>query len=148
MGKKKGSLLGSLLTLGAGVAAGWTLRKFMQNKYDEITDLPKSLRTESVTDQQLVKTLFEEYSTQARDYFNDVQDQLKDNLVELREEWDKIDKRKYRQLVDAALEDAQKEQKVPQKQVNQLRDYLLEDWDELRETLRAQAKETKKAVKK
>lgn len=148
MGKKNGSIIGSILALGTGVAAGWTLRKIMQRKYDEISDLPRSLKADSVSDKELITTLFDNYSTQMRDYFADVQDQIKVSLNDVKNDWQNIDKRKYRQLVDEAIKNAQTEQKVPQKQIERLRDYLMADWDNLRSTLRQEAEKTKSTANK
>lgn len=148
MGKHKSKgLFGSLFTLGAGVAAGWWLRKKMRQIYENTQDFPASLQSSTVSDEQMLKQIFSKYSAQTREYYLQVQDQLKDALADLQTTVSEIDKKKYQQLVDEALMQAKQDKKVSQKSITELKNYLLGDFEKLRGSLLSEAQAVKKTVK-
>ena len=146
MGRNKQSGFGTILGLGIGLAAGWGLRKLLQKKYDETIGLFRN----PVSEKELITTVFGEYTKEASGFYEQVQQELMDQISQLKTSLSEIDTKKYRELVDDALKKIQRDQEIPQKQVKALREYLMDDFAQIKVKAKKQSAKTgaKRTVKK
>lgn len=132
-----------LISIGVGVAAGWLLRKFFQEKYNETHPLspPQS-------EKELVTAVFGEYTAEARDYYQEVQAEISRNLRQMKENLEDIDTDKYRELVNEAIENVDHNNELPRRQIDKLRRYLMDDFDQVRSQAQKKAKKVARKTRK
>ena len=140
---KRDNSVWPILGLGAGVAAGWLLRKFFQDKYDETRPF-----TTPASEKELVTTVFGEYSQEARNYYREVRDEVTASVAELKMSLKDVDTAKYKELVNDALDKVNEDNTMPKKQVDKLREYLMEDFKTVKEQTKRAAKRTARRARK
>ncbi len=138
MGKNKQGSLGAVVGIGLGLAAGWSLRKLLQKKYDETAGFLR----EPVSEKELITTVFGEYSKEAAEYYQQVRTELVNQFAQLQTSMAEIDTQKYRELVDVALKNIQQDKAISKSQINALREYLMDDFAHIK----AKAKTAKRKI--
>lgn len=141
-GNKQGGF-GALVSIGLGVAAGWGLRKFLQEKYTQTSG--KS--AQSISDKELITTVFGEYSKEIDVFYHEVHAEILDQLKQLHLSLKEVDTQKYKELVTAALKKMQKEKAISKKQIDALQKYLMDDFAQIQAKAKKAAASRKKADK-
>jgi len=138
-----------------GAAAGYiaslfvpeeTKQKHKRQLTTKAEDLDRILRDPQ--ERERVKEIFKKNSQEVTDTFNSVKSELAVNLATLKGSLTQIDKRKYTQAVDQAMNFASEQQQLPSAQLKRLRDYLLADYDRIKKDFQAKAKAKTKSQKK
>jgi hypothetical protein len=143
MAENKQGGLGALLSIGLGVAAGWGLRKLLQEKYEQTSGMgPKS-----VSDKELITTVFGEYSKEIDEFYHQVQEEVMDQVKQLHLSLKEIDTQKYKELVTEALKKMQKEKTISKKQLDALQKYLMDDLAQIQAKAKKTAANRKKVEK-
>jgi len=141
-GNKQGGF-GALLSIGLGVAAGWGLRKLLQEKYEKTN----GRATKSVSDKELIITVFGEYSREIDEFYQQVQSELMDQMKQLHLSLKEVDTQKYKELVTAALKKMQREKSISKKQIDALQKYLMDDFAQIQAKAKKVAASRKKVEK-
>jgi hypothetical protein len=144
MDDRKHGSMATLFGLGAAIAAGWWLRKFFQEQYEETNGISNG----KVSEKELVRTVFGRYSQRAQDYYEQVKDEIDQELSDMKMSLNDIDLAKYRELVSDTVERVQQEQAVPVEFVSALRNYLMSDFRQVKQGAKGSAKRTVRKVKK
>lgn len=126
----------SLPVLGIGLAAGWFLRKVLQQKYEEVSGNGRN----PVSDREMIETVFGEYSSQARNSVAEVRQELDTRMGNLRTSLQEIDTDKYKELVREAVESVGRNGRLSNEQMMDLQEYLVEDFHQLRDSAKDEAR--------
>lgn len=132
-----------ILGLGAGVAAGWMLRKFLQHKYEETHPLSKP-----ESEKELLAEVFGEYTREARNAYRSVSDQITSGMNKMKMSLEEIDVTKYRDLVNDAIDEVSKDSTLPKAQMDKLRQYLMADFENVKRGVKQETKSVKTAARR
>lgn len=132
-----------IIGLGAGVAAGWMLRKFLQHKYEETHPLSKP-----ESEKELLSEVFGEYSREAKNAYQSVSDQITSGMNKMKMSLEEIDVTKYRDLVNDAIDEVSKDSNLPKAQMDKLRTYLMADFESVKRGVKEEVKPAKRAVRR
>jgi hypothetical protein len=126
----------SLPVLGLGLAAGWFLRKLLQQKYEEVSGNGVT----SVSDREMIETVFGEYSSQARKSVAEVRREVDARMSNLKTSLQEIDLEKYKELVREVVESVGQNGRLSNEQMLDLQEYLVEDFQHLRSAAETEAR--------
>jgi gas vesicle protein len=150
--KKSKFGLGILFGVVAGVVAGLfasdkpgkQLRKRTGEEYEKIKKMLEERDVEGT-----VREIFGKITDESKTMFIDVKDQLAEKLSELREDFDKIEKDKYKSLVGEVVDEVREEKKLPTETLAKLSKYLESDFEKIKKPVKKTAKKpVKKTIKK
>lgn len=133
----------SLPLIGIGIAAGWFLRKMLQQMYEEVAGQD----SRNTSDREMIETVFGEYSTQARRSVAEVRREVNTRMKNLKLSINEVDTDKYKELVRDAIESVGREGRLASEQMTELQDYLIDDFKHVRKAAEAEATKKSRARK-
>jgi hypothetical protein len=101
----------------------------------------------SVSDKELITTVFGEYSKEIDEFYHQVQEEVMDQVKQLHLSLKEIDTQKYKELVTEALKKMQKEKTISKKQLDALQKYLMDDLAQIQAKAKKTAANRKKVEK-